>query len=314
MCGSPFKFSLVAGQHDQKYLDRQRELSDAIGDEDFDGKPTSHGSYQYSSKLRDITRKFHSGVNPNALLLEAQRSKDATRAKPTKPKDLAALKLSKFEASSGLHEWIPTDNIGNVISSASTRWMFYFNVMRCPTWLPILTARKHHSDYQQYVRKIEEAAHYASLGPACPDFVKSSDLGLNGHSGGLSMDRDGKGAKPLTVFQADWHNELRRIFSTHSSSLNYQGWAADLNRFITESFLFSTSADDLPGLPSAGVSAQQVMQRILWDLNLSDRDEKNPLELGPSPYGMDRIAAFLHREWNSHFQLLSNQYRAGTHG
>jgi hypothetical protein len=28
---------------------------------------------------------------------------------------------------------------------------------------------------------------------------------------------------------------------------------------------------------------------------------------------MDRVAAFLHREWNSHFQLLSNQYRAGAH-
>jgi uncharacterized protein YehS (DUF1456 family) len=62
-----------------------------------------------------------------------------------------------------------------------------------------------------------------------------------------------------------------------------------------------------------GVTAKEVMQRIRWDLNLSDRDEKNPSELGNPPYGMDVIAAFLHREWNSHFQLLSNKYCAGEY-
>jgi len=310
MCG-PFQFSLVNDERAQQYLDRQRAMSDAMEGVEFTDKPSAETSYQSSSALRQITKQFHAGVNPTTLAASAQRQKDATRAKPTKPKDLATLKLSKFEASSGLHEWIPTDNIGNVISSGSQRWMFYFNVMRCPTWLPILNPSKYHEDYQAYVRKIEEAADYATKGPSCPHYILASDLMLNGHSGGLSRDRSGKGAKPLTVFQSEWHNALRDIFTRHAQKLDYLAWATDLNRFLLETFLFATGSEDLPGVPN-GVSGAQVMQRILWDLNLSDRDEKNPSALGAPPYGMDRIGAFLHREWNQHLQLLSNQFKAGA--
>ena len=199
MCGSPFQFSLVDDLHDQKYLDRQQRLSNAMADEEFDDKPTSHGSYQYSPKLRNITQQFYAGADQTALAAEAQRSKDATRATPTKPKDLKALELSKFEASSGAHEWIPTDKIGNMISSGSQRWMFYFNVMRCPTWLPVLNPAAYHADYQAYLALIKKAAAHASSG-GTGFVVNASELGLNGHSGGLSVDRIGKVAKPLTVF------------------------------------------------------------------------------------------------------------------
>ncbi|WP_179401420.1 hypothetical protein [Burkholderia guangdongensis] len=313
MTRSSFSRALVGQVHDQKYLDRQRELSNAMDVDDLDDKPTNHGSYQFSSKLRSINKRFYDGENSGTLAAYAQMHKDSTRATPTRPKDLAALRLSKFESSTGMHEWITTDTIGDVIKSRSQRWMFYFNVMRCPTWLPILNPEKYHVNYQAYVKKIEEAASYAEAGPTCTSYILASELGLNGHSGGLSMDRPGESAKPLTVFQSSWHDEQREIFNKHCASNNYDGWAADLNKFLMETFLFAGSADGLPGLPNTGVSAQEVMGRIKWDLNLSDRDEKNPMELEPSPYGMDKIAHFLHREWNQHFQLLDNNYNAGKY-
>lgn len=310
MCGNPFKFSLV-DEHDQKYLDRQQRLSNAMSDDELDEKPSHHTSYQYSSTLRNITLRLHAGADPAALAREAQSRKNATRVTPTQPVDLEALQLSKFEASSGAHEWIPTDKIGEVVKLGSQRWMFYFNVMRCPTWLLVLHPSAYHASYQAYAQLIEKAAAHARAGGS-GFVVKASELMLNGHSGGLSMDRIGQSAKPLTVFQALWHDALRNIFATHAAGNDYQGWASALNDFMLDTFLFARSADALPGVP-IDVTAMEVMQRIEWDLNLSDRGEKNPIELGPPPYGMDVIAAFLHREWNAHLQLLSNNYNAGEY-
>lgn len=200
--------------------------------------------------------------------------------------------------------------IGKVINTGQKRWMFLFNAMRCPTWLLILNPSKYNANYQNYLQNIEKAAHFAKMGGNSHGFVRASELGLIGHSAGLSLNRVGKTPKQLTEFQEQWHNELRTIFSNNAKTHDYVKWSTEMNTFLNDTFLFSNGVS-LPGLSSFHPPPAAVLDCILWDLNLTTYgDEKNPSELGNPPYSMLKIANFVCRHWNDHKRLLSNSFKA----
>ncbi|MGV2872731.1 hypothetical protein [Colwellia sp. E150_009] len=309
--GDPFLFTPRDSVRDQAYLDHRNQHFDAM---DLDeNEPSRSMSYHFSSTLRNINNQFFNNPQNPALASQAQKNKNKTRAANTKKEDLAYLDMSQFDVSSGLHEWIPTDLIGKVIASQNKRWLFLFNMMRCPTWLLILNPAKYHENGQNYLSKIKQAAHNAKMGGQSNGYILASELGLNGHSAGLSMNRMGKSPKQLTQFQSQWHDELRNIFRTHLSTNDFQGWANALNTILANTFLFSNNMN-LHGVGPGDPPVEAVMDRILWDLNLTTYGEElNPKELGSPPYSMLKVAQFMRRNWNEHMQLLSNNFKTSIH-
>ncbi len=148
-------------------------------------EPSRSMSYHFSSTLRNINNQFFLITHKiQRWQVKPKKNKNKTRAANTKKEDLAYLDMSQFDVSSGLHEWIPTDLIGKVIASQNKRWLFLFNMMRCPTWLLILNPAKYHENGQNYLSKIKQAAHNAKMGGQSNGYILASELGLNGHSGG----------------------------------------------------------------------------------------------------------------------------------
>ena len=307
--GRVFRKAVRDTSRDELYLAHRRKRFRKMKD---DAKVPAMG-YHFSATLRKLNKEFYADPSRAGLSGSAQKLKDRTRAKNTTKADMTFLDLSQFEVSSGLHEWLPTDLIGEIIKTGSRCWMFLFNAMRCPTWLLVLNPEAHHADLQDYRGKIAKASGQAKLGSEETEKIKASDLGLNGHSAGLSVSRTGKGSKQLTQFQSLWHDSLREMFRKHSKTDDFDAWGKELNDFICRTFLFADSTE-LPGRPAAGPSSAAVMDMIEWDLNLACYGtEPNPRELGDPPLTMSQIAIFLHREWNAHFTLLTNSFEASKH-
>jgi hypothetical protein len=106
-------------------------------------------------------------------------------------------------ASPGMHEWIPTNYIPNVLARASDAVEGQETLETAALWV-----RVHHAWRSETTNLI-----------FTPEFSSRTENGatvLQGHSGAVYIGRTQGRPSPQTYKQGDWHNRLRDIFDTTS--------------------------------------------------------------------------------------------------
>jgi hypothetical protein len=252
-----------------------------------------NSNYYLSQMLDKGTANLSAGQKRELAVL----IKQTHRIKPTAN---AGDGKSVFNSVTGHHEWLPTDRADHIVHAGDKVWAGFYTNLRSPTWLLVVNPERYCVDRDRYRACIASAGGRAASksGPS----VRASDLGLVGHSGGLSH----KG-KQLTEFQSAWHDELRDLYDKHAPSNAYDAYWIDLQNFIATTFLF-VAAPSLPlgGADVKGASNDDVMKAIVWDLHLSNRGNPSDVPMAT----MHDVAAYLHREWASWGQYLWNSFRA----
>jgi len=157
---------------------------------------------------------------------------------------------------------LPTDRADHIVHAGDKVWAGFYTNLRSPTWLLVVNPERYCVYRDRYRACIASAGGRAASksGPS----VRASDLGLVGHSGGLSH----KG-KQLTEFQSAWHDELRDLYDKHAPSNAYDAYWIDLQNFISTTFLFVAA----PSLPLGGADVKGASND---DVIKGDR-------LGPAP-------------------------------
>ncbi len=227
--------------------------------------------------------KLHKGINPDSQQAIVKSITKVHRIKP-----IAKKKGSIYDSQTGHHEWIPTNYIWEVMQTNDNIWIMLATIFRSPTWLIIQVPDITNASYQQAITKVLTG-----------NKVDASDLGLQGHSGGLSLN-----GTQQTVGQAGYHDELRDIFKKYKDTKDYAGYFKELIFYIKSHFLFVEEAL----IPShKGDIKGNLLDNINWDYTLSERG--NPI--GAKMDTLKDVAEYLNAQWkNFWLPTLCNSFTA----
>lgn len=258
------------------------------------GKPNS-----FKKKGASSNTYLHMLINaapmtPASTAELADLIKNSHRITPVSTKKAAQGK-TVFNAATGYHEWIPTDQAIPIVEARNSIWSGLYTSLRSPTWLLIVRPDKYCTN-SQHAQQLATAIALAEANS--PATINASDLGLVGHSGGLNI-----AGTDQTTFQSTWHDRLREIFERHLPGNTYDQYWIDLQQFFEDNFLFYSDTS-FPGTTGHTVPSDDILKRISWDMYISGRG--NP----PGLTTLYDVAIYLRAQWAENAQLLANGFRA----